>query len=250
MNKRYDSAIKNGKAVFHRNYCLYIHDHSTTYDAGTIRLITLDHRYDPNTDAGFCVVAVVFADGSICRWTSRYISPYNSQFGIAVSTDGKYLFVQSWENGLLCFDSRTGEIIWKTKSKRGVTSIFVNENTILCHRREQALQLIDIHTGEVLEEKRPATSWGFTAIDHNHIVCRVTARKWEIIDAGTLAVKQVIPHKDFTGGHTDYCVNNIKLVDNELVVRGFKNVWDETVSPAKMLPDLKFEHRIPVELKG
>ena len=150
---------------------------------------------------------------------------------------------------MFCLDAHTGEKLWRTKSKRGITNIFVNESTLLIHQRERALQLIDIHTGEILKEKRPATAWGFTAIDHKHIVCQVTAKRWEIIDAVAVETKMGFSRRDFTGGHENYCINYIKMDGQKLVVRGFQNVWDNTVKPAKMLQNLEFEHRIPVDLK-
>lgn len=121
----------------------------------------------------------------------------------------------------------------------------MNENTILCHRHGQALQLLDMHTGAVLAEKRPAAAWGFTAIDHRCIVCQVSARRWEIIDAETLEVKESFSHQEFTGGHTDYCINRIERIDDETIrVCGFQNVWDDTVTPAVLLPNLEFEHLV------
>ena len=243
MIEVYNRTIERGNRIFHQNYSLYNYYKTIAFDAGVVRLITLDFNSSPSK----VMVSVFFIDGDNVKWTTKWISSYNFQFGIAVSLDGKYIFVQTWERGMLCLDSRTGEKIWQTKSKRGITSIFVNDNTVLCHWRERALQLLDIHTGEILLEKRPATAWGFTAINHNYIVCRVTARKWEIIDAATLKTKQEISHREFTGGHEEYCINYIKLVEEEIIVRGFKNVWDETVSPAKILPNLKFEHRVSVD---
>lgn len=254
MKELYDLTKENGEIVFHREYCLHKYHKAIAYftiafDAGAIRLITLDSPYDPeNYGPQLTSVKVLFEDGSISAWKSKWISSYNYQFGVAVSIDGKYVFVQTWDNGLFCLDAHTGEKVWRTKSKRGVTDIFVNESTLLIHQHERALQLIDIHTGEILKEKRPATAWGFTAIDHKHIICHVTARRWEIIDAETLETKKVFSHHDFTGGHEDYCVNYIKMDGHELIVRGFKNAWDNTVKPAKALPNLRLEHKIPVDL--
>lgn len=250
MTDLYEQTKENGSVVFHGKYCLYRYHKATGYFAiafgeGAIRLITLDTLgwFDP-------VVTVRFADGHVSTWETQWISSYNFQFGTAVSIDGKYIFIQTWENGLFCLDANTGEKVWRTKSKRGITSIFVNENTLLIHQRSRALQLVDIHTGEILQEKRPATAWGFTAIDHKHIVCHVTARRWEVINSENLETKAVYSNREFTDGHEDYCVNVIKLLGNELLVRGFKNVWDRTVKPAKMLPNIEFEHRIPLNLNS
>ena len=97
--------------------------------------------------------------------------------------------------------------------------------------------------GEVLKEKRPCTAWGFTTLDNQHIICQVTGRKWEIIEAETLEVKETFTHKEFTGNHTDFCINHISLCENGNVrVAGFQNVWDDSEKPPKMLPNIEFEY--------
>lgn len=238
MNQR---TVPNGECVFHQKYCLYNNYREIVYDHGAICRVYLDL---PIGSLG-ADVQVYYSSGEMYWWKTKWISSYTFQFGVAVSFDGKYVFVQTWENGLLCLDARTGKTIWRTKSKRGVTHIFVNADIVLCHQRGHALQLLDIHTGEVLSEKRPATAWGFTALDHRHIICQVTARRWEIIDAQTLETVEVFSHKVFTGGHEDYCINKIgRTQDGKIKVCGFKNVWDRSVKPAVMLPNLEFEHYV------
>ncbi len=244
MMEQYQQTIEKGTLIFHGCYRLYNYHHCIAFDSGAVRLITLDVVSNPDNTA----VQVIFHDSSTAEWNCKWITSYNFQFGIAPSADGKYLFVQTWENGLFCLDAHTGEKIWRTKSKRGITNIFVHEDAVLCHQHDRALQRIDIHTGEVLEEKRAAAAWGFTALNHKYIVCRVTARQWEIVDAATLETMCVFSHRAFTGGHEDFCVNGIQYIGQELIVRGFRNVWDDTVSPAKMLPNEEFEHRLPIEL--
>ena len=227
--------------IYHQNYTLCINGHEFSYDIGAIRRIYLDF---PHGVIG-AEAQVYFADGSMHWWKSKWISSYNIQFGIAVSLDGKFLFVQTWENGLLCLNSRTGAVVWRTKSKRGITNVFVNEDTLLCHQHERALQLLDLHTGEVLAEKRPATAWGFTFLDHRHILCQVTARRWEIIDAQTMETKEVFSHSDFTGGHTDCCISEItRTEDGRIKISGFQNTWDHSVEPAIRLPNLEFQHEL------
>lgn len=241
LKERYAQAKEHGQVFFHKNYCLFHNHNVTATDAGAVRLIVMDSDCEGEETA----VTVVFSNGSNAQWNTKWLTPYIFQFGVAASFDGKFLFAQTWESGLLCLDSKTGERIWKTKSRRGITNVFVNDNTILCHQRERALQLIDLHTGEVLKEKRPATAWGFTAIDHSHIVCQVTAKRWEVIDAETLETKATYSHRDFTGGHEDYIVNRIRLYGGALSARGFKNVWDDASS--ERLPNLEFEHQLNIE---
>ncbi len=199
-----------------------------------------------NAEGASADVKVRYRKGEEYFWKCKYLSAYHlSQYGIAVSFDGRFVFAQTWESGLFCLDAKTGKGVWRTKSKRGVTSVFVNDNTVLCHQRERALQLIDINTGEVVKEKRPATAYGFTSLDNRHIICRIAKRKWEIIQAETLEIKEAFTHKEFTDSHTDYVVNHISVVEKGVIcVKGFTNVWDESVTPPKRLPNLEFENYI------
>ncbi len=245
MQELYEQAKEQGRVNYHGAYCLYNHHRTVAYDGGGIRLIRFG-----DGDRDHQNMTVCFEDGTEARWTTDRIDfAFLSQFGMATAAGGKYVLSQTWERGLFCLDARTGEQIWRTKSKRGITSVFVNENTVLVHQRERALQLIDLHTGKVLQEKRPATSWSFKAIDHKHIVCCVTARRVEIIDTKTMETKQTFSAKEYTGGHEDYCVNKVWRIGQELYVRGFKNVWDDSVSPPKHLPNLEFEHRLPLTIE-
>lgn len=48
--------------------------------------------------------------------------------------------------------------------------------------------------------------------------------------------------------HKNFCVNDIRLEGNLLTVRGFMNVWDNSVKPPRSLPNLEFAHCIEIEL--
>lgn len=141
-------------------------------------------------------VTVHFFDGTTARWESEVFDTYITQFGIAVSEDGTKIFAQTYETGLHCLDARTGERIWRTKSRAGIANIYVNHDTICAHKRGKALQLLDIHSGEILKEKAPATDWGFHSVDHTRILCKVTARTWEVIDSTTLETLDTFPVND------------------------------------------------------
>ncbi len=242
--------------VYHKLYTLKNNFFTYTYDKGEIRSVKaefkkIDVKVGDRILSKFdedASVTIEYADGKSYYWKTDLIDAYTRQFGVAVSYDGRYLFAQTWERGLYCLDPKSGKKIWRTKSKRGITNIFVNQETILAHQHERALQLLDIHTGEVLSEKRPATAWGFTSLNHDYIICQSTARVWEIINTETLEVVESFSHKVFTDGHTDYVVNHIELQpDNSLLIRGFTNVWDDTQKPPKMLPNKTFTNILKVE---
>jgi len=157
-------------------------------DHPVVKYITFDSTGSYLDNTHMCIVNVHFCDGSEVTWQNKYFEVYNvGQMGISITPDGTKIFAQTWKNGLYCFDIRTGEKLWRTKSRAGITDMHVNRNGTICaHKHYRALQLIDIETGEVLKEKTPARSWGFQILDENRILCQTKARLCEIIDPATL----------------------------------------------------------------
>ena len=229
---------------YHKNYCIYLSYNSPwlyQYSHGSIESV---HMILDNKSSERAIV-VKQRSGETYTWNSKYFNSYIDQFGIAVSFDGTRIFAQTWENGLFCFNAVTGERIWRTKRRRGITDIFVNDDTITVQLHDYAMQLLDINTGEVIKEKRPSTAWGFTALDNKYIICHTTARKWELIEANTLEVVETFTQKEFTNNHVHFCINHISLnEDGTICVKGFQNVWDNSTSPPTRLPNIEFESHI------
>ena len=232
------------RIIYHKNYFICLSDNSSWlyyYSHGSIESVQMifDNKSSENT------IVVKQRNGETYTWNSKYFDSYIDQFGIAVSSDGTRIFAQTWENGLFCFNAVTGERIWRTKSRRGITNIYVNDDTITVQLHDYAMQLLDMNTGEVIKEKRPSTAWGFTALDNQYIICQTTARKWEVIEANTLEVMETFTHKEFTNNHVDFCINHISLSEGGTIcVRGFQNVWDDSTSPPTRLPNVEFESHI------
>lgn len=232
------------RIIHHKNYSIYLTYHNPWlyhYSHGSIESVQMILNNKSSDNA----IIVKYRSGDTYTWNCKFFDSYIDQFGIAVSFDGTKIFAQTWENGLFCFNAVTGECIWRTKSRRGITNIYVNDDTITVQLHDYAMQLLDINTGEVIKEKRPSTAWGFTALDSQYIICQSTARKWELIEANTLEVVETFTHKEFTNNHIDFCINHIKLSeDGTICVRGFQNVWDNSTSPPTRLPNVEFESHI------
>ena len=194
-------------------------------------------------------VVIEYRDGRVFEWLEKndLNNAYNGQFGLSVSLDGRFVFVQSWEKGLFCYNAQTGDLVWRSKRRFGITNIYVNEKTVLCHQHDKALQLLDIETGEVIKEKTPARDWGFTYLKEGYIICHTSARKWEIIRTEDLETVEEIPDKLF--GKGEWCINSIRLTeDGKLVWRGFQNEFDDSDNDSEYPPETTGEVRITEEL--
>ena len=194
-------------------------------------------------------VVIEYRDGRVFEWLEKndLSNAYNGQFGLSVSLDGRFVFVQSWEKGLFCYNAQTGDLAWRSKRRFGITNIYVNEKTVLCHQYDKALQLLDIETGEVIKEKTPARDWGFTYLKEGYIICHTSARKWEIIRTEDLETVEEIPDKLF--GKGEWCINSIRLTEeNKLVWRGFQNEFDDSNDESEYPPETMGEVKITEEL--
>ncbi len=202
-------------------------------------------RFDFETDPYSAIIR--YRSGEQYSWGCKYITSYIRQFGISVSPDGEKVFLQTWETGLFCFSARTGERLWRTKSRRGVTDIFVGDDTLTVQLHDYGMMLLSMETGEVLKEKRPYGVWGFTAIDHRYLIAG--HRKWDLIEAETLEVMEQFSRKDFTGNHPNYTVNHISYAkDGRICVKGFHNINDYSTRPIKAVETLHFEHFVESEV--
>lgn len=210
------------------------------YSGCPIETIRIDFKTEPYT------VTVKYVSGDHYVWDCKHLNPYIRQFGVSVSSDGEKVFLQTWETGLFCFSARTGERLWRTKSRRGVTDIFVCDETLTVQLHDYGMMLLSVETGEVLKEKRPYGVWGFTAIDHRYLIAG--HRKWDLIEAETLEVKEQFSPKVFTGGHPEYTVNHISLEDRRICVKGFRNINDYSIRPIKTVETLHFEHLVESEV--
>ena len=200
---------------------------------------------------GPTTVVIEYRDGRVFEWLEKndLNNAYNGQFGLSVSLDGRFVFVQSWEKGLFCYNAQTGDLVWRSKRRFGITNIYVNEKTVLCHQHDKALQLLDIETGEVIKEKTPARDWGFTYLKEGYIICHTSARKWEIIRTEDLETVEEIPDKLF--GKGEWCINSIRLTEEgKLVWRGFQNEFDDSDNDndSEYPPETTGEVRITEEL--
>lgn len=164
---------------------------TATYTEGRIRQVEAI-----SLENGSCQIEIKTADAQTWQWNSDLI--YFTAFlmyGIAVSKDGKYLFAQQYTNGLICLDIQSGARVWKTRSKAEISHILVGERTLCCAKSRNAIQLIDIDTGEVRAERRTPYDNRFDVLSENTIFNHSRAGVWEVISVETLEVLESIPQK-------------------------------------------------------
>jgi outer membrane protein assembly factor BamB len=119
-------------------------------------------------------------------------------YGVSVSQDGHYVFAQQDMRGLYCLDAKTGNVVWKTRSKAEISHILVLQQHLCCAKSRDEIQLIDINTGEVIKAHKTPFDNRFEVLNDNYILNHTRGKLWEILSSQTLEVVQSFSDKEFT----------------------------------------------------
>ena len=163
-----------------------------TYAFGQIKKIIIQVP-DYNTNISY---VKVFTNNETYSWQTNniYLVGY-MMYGVPVSQDGQYVFAQQDMRGLYCLDAKTGDVVWKTKSKAEISHVLVLEQHLCCSKGRDEIQLIDINDGEVIKSYKTPFDNRFEVITDNYILNHTRSKVWEVLSSQTLEVKQSIDDK-------------------------------------------------------
>ena len=104
---------------------------------------------------GRCIIQ--YADGT-CNTINVDVDTYNDQFGVPVTEDGKTMFVGYWykKKGLIAIDTDTGNVKWQSHINK-VKKIYVYPGCIIAARYNNGLMKFDSETGELLASFKSST---------------------------------------------------------------------------------------------
>lgn len=157
---------------------------------------------------------------------------YNSQFGLTLTDDGSYIFVQSWEKGLFCFDTKTGKLFWTNKQKRaGETA--THGTTILCHFRGQGIWKLDLHTGAVLKKYPLAEDKILKPLSQEHYLAGPKRGYYEILDGGLEREARVSEALLNPNGLDTFIIQDAFLIAGRLMIEGVEYRTQEFLAAVK-----------------
>lgn len=146
---------------------------------------------------------------------------YQSQFGIGMTDDGKYFFLQSWNSGLFCFCRETETLVWHCKRKKPF-ELVVRDKTVVCRFLDQCVDTFDIETGEVLAHFPLGYDTIFCPITDDYFLAGPKRGKYHILD-GNLSVVLATPYARLNPNMYDtFIVNNANLLAGGIIISGFE----------------------------
>lgn len=97
-------------------------------------------------------------DTIVIKFPTKLSPAYNAQYGTPISTDGKAVFIGTWEYGLFCYSLETGELLWKQKPG-GVRRIIVCDDLLFIEMKGRGIYTRQAAAGELVNViKMPAVN--------------------------------------------------------------------------------------------
>lgn len=206
-----------------RNMTISLRDWELTilYDCGTIQKVVLP---DYTGLISFCCRN---GESFSCD-VSKYIRPdavFLKSFGVSIAEDGSCFFIQSWEKGLFCFALPAGELLWQSKRKHA-TRLVLLPNQVICHFADQCVDVMDIHTGEVLSHYPLGWNTQFLPLNDDFYLAGPKRGKYYMLDC-RLEVREVIAYQRLNPALLDTCqIVDAVAAPGGMTISGFEYMDD------------------------
>jgi len=174
---------------------------------------------------GTCIIH--FHNKPLKELSNIAFSVYNRQYGMPVSEDGSKLFVGDWDKGLCCYDTTSGERLWKYRPAK-VREIFVYPTYLVAVRAYASIIKLDIETGELISELRSGTLKDIYDLEYPYVLADSFRGKLCVIDVKSMSVV-----KDYGSIFKNKVINPLNcysvvvteatVQDNILVISGFES---------------------------
>ena len=146
---------------------------------------------------------------------------YQGQFGIGLTDDGTFFFLQSWNSGLFCFERETGTLVWHCKRKKPF-ELVVRDRTVVCRFIDQCIDAFDINTGEVVAHYPLGFDTIFRPLTDDFYLVGPKRGKYFVLN-GDLSVVVTIPYASLNPNMFDtFLVNEADFVAGGISISGFE----------------------------
>ena len=169
-------------------------------------------QYESDKDRSLNTVRILFRDHSESSWQSDLPSGGD----VAVSANGKYVYIENRFKGIYCFHAKTGAQVWH--NRRLAFHIIPNQDsTITCSYLKSIFVLSK--EGNLIKEICSNQENAVKYLGDNRFLLKATAKLFKIIDGETLDTVCDIPADRFKGS-----IRSADLFQDILTV----TYWDHT----------------------
>ena len=167
---------------------------ATYYEYGIHKMIELTDDSD-----GICHVKVLEQNGEVFQWSAKKLYLVgHMMYGISVSSKNHLLFAQQdpYSGGMICYNLKTGEEVWRLPTRAEISCLFVGENTLCYAKSRKSIVLCDMLTGKQIAEHKTPYDNRCSVLTEQAIFNHSNARTWEVIDPQSLRVLEEVKNTD------------------------------------------------------
>ena len=168
--------------------------------------------------------------------------PYQEQFGIICTPDGKKFYLQDWKAGLFCFDMKTSELLWHYRQKHAYNLVLCGDQ-LVCEFMEVGIETLNCHTGEKLKRVPHGEGAHFVSINDEYYFCGPKRNSYYILNSELETVGK-IPCSMVNPDDLDTCVvRQADFSEDGIILEGFRSMYEhehpkkpyDTVSFTKLI---------------
>ena len=148
--------------------------------------------------------------------------PYQAQFGIPFSPDGKLMFYYTWENGVEAISLETGKAVWRVHA-RHAGRISVYESYLIVIQQGIAVLKVDLATGQLLARIGCDVHRRFDLTGPYQLIDSIRGRV-SVLDTRDMSVRKKYPAERINPKHLPTCIiREAELTGTVLTISGFEN---------------------------
>lgn len=180
-------------------------------------------------------------------------TPYNSSLGLSVTLDGNYFFVQNWESGLFCFETRTGALSWHNKKKKAAELVVI-DHEVICHFRGKCIERIDVATGNTLRTYPVGSQSIFQPLNDTLYLIGPKQKKYIIIDHALTEFRSIPQHQVNPHQMSSFIVRDAQLTSTGISISGVEYSGEalraaiESKSVDTLIQDSTFVREVLIDL--
>ncbi len=148
--------------------------------------------------------------------------PYQAQFGIPFSLDGKLMFYYTWEKGVEAISLETDKTVWRLHAKHA-GRIAVFESYLIVIQQGISVLKVDIATGQILARIGCNVHHRFDLIGPYQLIDSIRGRV-SVLDTRDMSIRKKYPEERINPNHLPTCIiREAELTGEILTISGFEN---------------------------
>ena len=164
-------------------------------------------------------------------------SVFNSQYGLATSSDGKMLISGTWERGIFAYNIQSGLLVWRYPKGKSRT-IIVSDNELIIARAYSSVFKLDIDSGNKKEsEIKTGSLENIYPLNNELFFLNSFRGQCCVVSNKDLRIVHVFGKSETNPNHClSFIINEVKLNrSNTITIKGYEDYPNSSFDPSSLI---------------